>query len=81
MLKKEYSRLNLWNNKPCKWADKTHKKLVSQTVETSESIKNDVNWKVLIPFYKEATEGRDLLKDIRLYIYDADKKALLKWIL
>jgi hypothetical protein len=81
LIKRGYSRLNLYNNKPCKWKDKTHKSIVPQTSETSESIKNAVNWKVLVPFYKEASGGRDLLKDMRMCFTDPAQKALLKWII
>jgi hypothetical protein len=82
LLKQRYSRLNLVNNKPVKWANpKTKILLLPQTAETKDSIKNAINWRVLIPFYKDASGGHDLQADIRYYITDSKYKQLLKWIL
>jgi hypothetical protein len=85
LIKKGYSRLLLYNNKPYYFKPGTIKngrgQIVSQNAETAASVKNATNWKVLVPFYKEATNGRDLLKDMRLYFTDSAQKALLKWII
>lgn len=81
IIKQKYSRLNLYNNKPCKWADASKKKIVSQTAETTASIKNDVNWRVLEPFYSEASGGHSLNSDFRYYVTASKYTVFFKWIL
>jgi hypothetical protein len=80
LIKAGYSRLNLHNNKPFVLG-RDGKTIIPQNAETAQSAKNKVNWKVLVPFYKDATEGRDLLKDMRMYFTDSAQKNLLKWII
>jgi hypothetical protein len=85
LLKRRYSRLKLWNNKPCYMVSRSKDGKTMQVKntenETSNSLKNDVNYKVLIPFYREVTNGRDLVADVRYFITGSHKKALLKWVL
>lgn len=73
---KRYSRLMLYNNYP--YDLKTHKK---QTVATSSSAQRKVNWKVLAPFYKDETGGRDLAADLNKYLNYDKFQPTLKWIL
>lgn len=81
MIKQRYSRLNLYNNKPFAWKDAAHKNIIPQNAETSASVKNPINYKVLIPFYKEATDSRDLVSDLRKVLGEAPYATYLKWIL
>lgn len=83
LIKQRYSRLNLYNNKPFKHGKTAAGKatIVPQTVETKDSVKNRINWKVLVAPYKEATGGHDLQADLRYYITNADRRKLFKWIL
>lgn len=73
---KNYSRLMLSNNRP--WDRNTKK---SQLAETPTSAKRTVNYKVLIPFYKDATGGRDLVADIKNWCGASKFQPYLKWIL
>ncbi|MGI4872019.1 MAG: hypothetical protein ACRYFX_12680 [Janthinobacterium lividum] len=81
LIKQHYSRLNLYQNKPCRWADASKQKIVSQTAETAASIKNAINWRVLVPFYKEASKGHDLNADFRYYVTGSGYTKYFKWIL
>ena len=82
MIKQQYSRLNLHNNKPWRWSDPKKKKgVVPQTAETKDSVKNPYDWHVLIPFYSQITEGRDLRNDFRDYVTGTEYTTYFKWIL
>jgi hypothetical protein len=85
LLKQRYARLKLVNNLPCYMVSRSKDGKTMQvkntTKETANSLKNDVNYKVLVPFYREVTNGRDLVADVRYFITGSHKKALLPWIL
>jgi hypothetical protein len=90
LLKRSYSRLNLYKNYPCRWSKdpKSGKPVIVNTTltngdkaETVTSIKNATNWKVLVPFYKDATNGRDLLSDLRSDLDIFAYRPYIKWII
>ncbi len=76
---KRYSRLMLYNNKPY---DVTTKK--EQAAETKSSAQRKVNCSVLVPFYKDATSGRDLYADVHKFFnkgFNSPYSIYIKWIL
>lgn len=75
LLKRDYSRLLLHNNKPY---DKTT--LKGTDVETKTSAVRKINWKVLVTFYKEES-GRDLAADLKAKLKASKYQPTLKWIL
>lgn len=75
LLKRDYSRLLLYNNKP--YDVKTKK---AQNAETSTSAKRAISWKVLVPFYKDET-GRDLAADLQKSLNKSKYQPTIKWIL
>jgi Sec-independent protein translocase protein TatA len=82
LIKQHYSTYNLYNNAPWKYKDKAKRTgVVPQSAITSDSVKNPYNWKVLVPFYKEVTEGRDLQGDFRYFVTGSQYKKFLPWIL
>lgn len=82
MLKRSYSRLNLWNNKPFTKAVLHGKTvLTNHTAETATCVKNATNWRVLAPFYKDVTSGRDLLADLRSDLDIPEYRPYIGWIL
>lgn len=83
LLKRSYSRLNLYNNLPFAWGTNDRRKRVpvTQKAETPASVKNPVNWRVLAPFYKDATSGRDLLSDLRSDLDIPEFRPWIKWII
>lgn len=82
LLKRSYSRLMLFNNKP------QYKKMVggkpvfvNTSAETPNSIKSATNWRVLVPFYKDATNGRDLLSDLRSDLAIPQYRPFIDWVI
>jgi hypothetical protein len=82
LLKNSYSRLLLSNNKPFSVVVVRGKKTYPNSdKELPGSVKRATNWRVLVPFYSEATGGRDLLSDLRS---DLDKfvfRPAISWII
>lgn len=83
LLKSRYSRLLFKNNKPYYIAtDGKGKKTYPQTsAETPHSVKRANSYKVLVPFYKEVTSGRDLLADLRSDLDIPEFRPFIGWIL
>lgn len=84
LLKQKYSRLRLLNNLPVIQVGKAKNgqaQYKTVSVENASCVKNSINWKVLIPAYKDASGGRNLESDIRVCITDSDRQKFLKWIL
>lgn len=86
LIKNDYSRLMLNNNKPFKMGypvghiTSSRPLPVSQNVEDKNSVKRAINWRVLIPFYKDYC-GHDLNSDFRYYVTNPGMTKYFKWIL
>jgi len=77
LLKTEYSRLLLYNNKPY---DAQTKKTTS--AETKTSAKRSVYWTALQPFYDEYTGGNSLSADMtRMVFSKTEYKPYQSWVL
>jgi hypothetical protein len=82
LIKRRYSRLNLYENKPWKYKDTAKRTgVVPQPEETPGSVKNPYNYNVLAGFYDEYTDGRNLISDLRACLAAKPYSDFLKWIL